>query len=70
VRCASTFIRFSGWKTPKTLRLSGDRARLEAHYAELSRRVGYPVLPPEQLLNEAVRCLELDEVDLRELPVR
>ncbi len=42
---------FSGWKPSEKLRLSGDLALLEAHYAGLSRRVGYPVLLPEALLN-------------------
>jgi predicted alpha/beta superfamily hydrolase len=42
---------FSGWNPPETLRISGDLTRLEAHYMELSRRMGYAVLPPEQLLN-------------------
>jgi predicted alpha/beta superfamily hydrolase len=42
---------FSGWNPPEALRLSGDLARLEAHYAALSQRMGYPVLLPENLLN-------------------
>lgn len=42
---------FSGWNPPEALLLSGDLASLEAHYAGLSQRMGYPVLPPEQVLN-------------------
>ncbi|WP_047856715.1 alpha/beta hydrolase [Archangium gephyra] len=42
---------FSGWKPAEKLRATGDLAQLEAHYAGLTRRVGYPVQLPEQLLN-------------------
>ncbi|WP_158623907.1 alpha/beta hydrolase [Corallococcus llansteffanensis] len=42
---------FNGWKVPESLQLSGDLARLEAHYAGLSKRMGYPVVPQENLLN-------------------
>ena len=42
---------FSDWNPPESLRLSGDLARLEAHYAGLSQRMGYPILLPENLLN-------------------
>lgn len=44
---------FSGWKPTEKLRLGGDLAQWEAHYAGLSRRMGYPVPPPETLLNLA-----------------
>ncbi len=42
---------FSGWRPPHTLLDSGELAGLEAHYAGLTRRMGYPVLPPEALLH-------------------
>ncbi|AFE08189.1 Ferri-bacillibactin esterase BesA [Corallococcus coralloides DSM 2259] len=42
---------FNGWKVPEKLQMAGDLARLEAHYAGLSRRVGYPVVPQERLFN-------------------
>ncbi len=42
---------FSDWNPPEELRLSGDLARLEAHYARLSQRMGYPIALPEDLLN-------------------
>lgn len=41
---------FSGWKPAEKLRFSNDLAPLEAHYAALTRRLGYPVLPPENML--------------------
>lgn len=41
---------FSGWKPAEKVRFSNDVAPLEAHYAELTRRMGYPVLPPEFML--------------------
>ncbi|GMU01106.1 hypothetical protein KH5H1_52260 [Corallococcus caeni] len=42
---------FNGWKVPEKLQLTGDLARLEAHYTGLSKRVGYPVVPQERLFN-------------------
>ncbi|MBN8228626.1 alpha/beta hydrolase [Corallococcus macrosporus] len=42
---------FNGWKVPEELQMTGNLARLEAHYAVLSKRVGYPVVPQERLLN-------------------
>ncbi|NOK39478.1 hypothetical protein HMI49_40560 [Corallococcus exercitus] len=42
---------FNGWKVPEALQMTGDLARLDAHYAGLSRRVGYPVVPQERLFN-------------------
>lgn len=42
---------FSDWSPPEALQLSGDLARLEAHYAGLSQRMGYPIPLPESLLN-------------------
>lgn len=43
---------FSDWNPPEALRLSGDMARLEAFYAALSQRLGYPMPLPEPLLNQ------------------
>jgi hypothetical protein len=44
---------FSGWKMDEKLQMSGDLARIEAHYVGLSKRLGYPVQPPEAVLNWA-----------------
>ncbi|MBZ4421283.1 alpha/beta hydrolase-fold protein [Myxococcus sp. RHSTA-1-4] len=41
---------FSGWKPAEKVRFSNDLAPLEAHYAALSRRLGYPMPPPEDML--------------------
>jgi hypothetical protein len=42
---------FRGWTPSEKLLESGDLAALEKHYAELSRRFGYGIAPPERLLN-------------------
>ncbi|RKH57748.1 alpha/beta hydrolase-fold protein [Corallococcus aberystwythensis] len=42
---------FNGWKIPEKLQMTGDVARMEEHYAQLSKRVGYPVVPQERLFN-------------------
>ena len=41
---------FSDWNPPESLRSSGDLAGLEAHYAGLSKRMGYPIPLSEDLL--------------------
>ncbi len=45
---------FGDWGPPRdaeTGRFTGTRSDLEAHYAALSKRVGYPVVPPEDIVN-------------------
>jgi predicted alpha/beta superfamily hydrolase len=45
---------FSDWGPPRdaeTGRFAGTRSDLETHYAALSKRVGYPVIPPEDIVN-------------------
>ena len=45
---------FSSWRPPadpEIGRFVGSRRALETHYRELSRRVGFPVVPPEDIVN-------------------
>jgi predicted alpha/beta superfamily hydrolase len=46
---------FEGWRPllhPSTGRLAGGLEALKAHYAGLSTRFGYPILPPEAIVNQ------------------
>ncbi len=45
---------FDGWKLPvdpKTGRFAGTLADVKSHYADLGKRLGIPLLPPEQTVN-------------------
>jgi tetratricopeptide (TPR) repeat protein len=45
---------FDGWQLPRdaeTGRFAGGLAEVEAHYAAVSRRFGYTVVPPENVMN-------------------